>query len=396
MKTYAYTAKDMQGRTVKGSLQAKDSNDLLEKIHSRGLFCTGYNETKNVSLDVKFKFKTKDLAFLCRQLSSMLTSGLSLVKALDILVKEQENKRAREVLLEVYEDVQKGKALSAALEAQGGAFPEFLISMIGAGESSGTLDIVITRMSDHYAKENKLNNKIRSAMIYPIILLVLCVAVIIGLFTFIMPVFMGIFEDSEMPFLTMIMFSFSTFLTSKWYIVLAVVILAVILFRAYLSSQSGRLRFDSFKLTAPVFGKLFVKIYTGRFARTLSSLYSSGIPMVECLHRSAAVLDNTYISHQFVSVIEKVKQGESLSTSVAQADVFESMFCSILYVGEESGNLDEILIKTSDYYEDEADTAVQKMVTLIEPIMIIILGVIIGLVIASILPAMYGMFEDIQ
>ena len=145
-----------------------------------------------------------------------------------------------------------------------------------------------------------------------------------------------------------------------------------------------------------MFGKLFVKIYTGRFARTLSSLYSSGIPMVECLHRSAAVLDNVYISHQFVSVIEKVKQGESLSTSVAQADVFESMFCSILYVGEESGNLDEILIKTSDYYEDEADTAVQKMVTLIEPIMIIVLGVIIGAVIVSILPAMYSMFEDIQ
>lgn len=396
MTTYSYTAKNQQGQIVKGVLQAEGIVELLRKISERNLFCISYSEAKDDIINAKYRFKTKELAFCCRQFSSMLTSGMTLVKSLEIIHKENPRKAAKQIFLEMYEDVQKGQLLSESMIAQNGAFPPFLVSMISSSEASGSLDTVMTKMSTHYAQENKLNNKIRAAMTYPIILLVLSVAVVIGLFTFIMPQFVTMFSGTEIPKLTQIMIHFSDFLRTKWWVLIIGIFLLIFLMRIILRIPSVKKAFDRLKIKAPVFGKLIVKIYTGRFARTMSALYSNGIPMIECIEKSAAVLGNTYISAMFVQVIENVKQGEALSSSLAKTGMFEPMFCSIIYVGEESGKLDEILSSTSEYYEEEADSAIQKMVSMIEPIMIIFLGLIIGLVIASILPAMYSMFENVN
>ncbi|MEG0615240.1 MAG: type II secretion system F family protein [Oscillospiraceae bacterium] len=396
MKMYTYSAKDSSGSLQKGSIQCEDYNDFLEKIHDKGLFCMGYKEAEVKEVKTMKKFTTKDLAFDCRQLSAMMSAGLTLVKALDILFREQEKEAAKQVWREIYEDVQKGQSFSDSLKARKGIFPDFLISMVSAGESSGSLDTVMNRMSDHYASENKMHNKIKGALTYPIILLCLSVLMVFAVFTFIMPMFMDLFDPETMPKLTKVIMGAVEWTKNYWYIVLGVVLLIVMAFVYLMKTPSFRIKWDKFMIKGPAFGKLVVKVYTGRFARTLSSLYSSGIPMVECIERSSAVLGNSYISKLFETVVDEVKQGETLSASIQRTGIFDSMFCSIIYVGEESGALDDILVKSSSYYEDEADSAIQKLVTYIEPLMIILLGVMVGLICASILPAMYTMFGDIK
>ena len=397
MPNYSYIAKDAYGKTIKGSLEAEDEKDFLDKIHQKGLYCTDYSQTNVKAKKSVKKFKTKDLAFNCRQLSAMLSSGLTLVKALDILSREQPTESAKVVWQDIYENVQKGESFSSALEMHSGTFPQFLISMVNAGETSGSLDIIMQRMSDHYAKENKMNNTVKSAMMYPIILLILSIAIVIGMFTFIMPTFVDMFDDpSTMPTLTKGMLAISDFLTQRWYIVIGVVVVLVFLIKYMLKVPSVRYKFDKLKIKGPGFGKLVVTIYTARFARTLSSLYSSGIPMVECLERASAILGNSYINEKFKKVVDEVKQGAALSAAIQMTEIFDSMFCSIIYVGEESGSLDEILTKTSDYYEEESDSAVQRLVSMLEPVMIIVLGIMVGLIVASVLPALYSSFDNIQ
>lgn len=395
MKSFTYVAKDTAGKTIKGVMDAENGQEVMDKIHEQGWFCVSYNENIGSGRNSIYKFSTKELSFCCRQLAAMMTSGLTIVKALDILYKEQEKKGAMQCWLDIYESVQKGATFTEALEEKAGAFPEFFISMVGAGESSGSLDIVMNRLSDHYAKENKTNNKIKGAMTYPIILAVLCVVMVIGMFTLILPQFDGMMKEEDMPFLSKALMNFSDFLIAKWWIILIVV--GVVIFGCIyaLKIDKIRLRFDEFKLKAPGVGKLLGTIYTGRFSRTLSSLYSSGIPMVECLERSSKVLGNRHIDMCFIQVIDEVKQGQPLSTSIQKTEVFESMFCSIIYVGEESGALDEILAKSADYYEEEADAAIGKLVGMMEPMLIIIMGLAIGLCLAGIFPMLYGNMTNI-
>ncbi|MCI7804011.1 MAG: type II secretion system F family protein [Oscillospiraceae bacterium] len=397
MPNYSYVAKDANGKNVKGTIEAEDEKDFLDKIHQKGLYCTDYNETAAKAKKSVKKFKTKDLAFNCRQLSAMLTSGLTLVKALDILAREQPSEAAKAVWQDIYENVQKGESFSAALEMHSGTFPQFLISMVNAGESSGSLDVIMQRMSDHYAKENKMNNTVKSAMMYPMILLILSIVIVIGMFTFIMPTFVDMFEDpSTMPTLTKAMLAISDFMKKRWYILIGIVVVLVFVIRYLLKIPSFRLKFDKMLIKGPGFGKLIVTIYTARFARTMSSLYSSGIPMVECLERASSILGNSYIDEKFEKVIDEVKQGAALSSAIQRTEIFDSMFCSIIYVGEESGALDDILTKTSDYYEEESDSAVQRLVAMLEPLMIIVLGIMVGLIVASVLPALYSSFDNIQ
>lgn len=397
MKSFSYVAQDAKNNQVKGVINAENEQEFLKKIKEKGLYVKDYKESDSTESKSMYKFNTKELAFCCRQLSAMLTSGLTLVKSIDILCKEQENEKAKAIWQDIYENVQKGESFSSALEMHEGSFPDFLISMVAAGETSGSLDIIMQRMSDHYAKENKLKNTVKGAMIYPIILLVLCVVIVIFLFTFIMPTFIDMYDDpSSMPALTKVMAAISDFLKTKWYILIIIVAAAFFGLRYALKVPSFRLKVDRLIVKGPGFGPLITKIYTGRFSRTLSSLYSSGIPMVECLERASAILGNSYIDEKFVDVVDEVKQGESLSSAITRTEIFEPMFCSVLYVGEESGALDSILEKTSEYYEDESDSAVQRLVSMVEPLLLIFMGIIIGLVVVGIYPALYGSFESIE
>lgn len=397
MKSFSYVAQDAKNKQVKGIINAENEQEFLKKVKEKGLYVKDYKESDSTDSKSLYKFNTKELAFCCRQLSAMLTSGLTLVKSIDILCKEQEAEKPRAIWQDIYENVQKGESFSSSLEMHEGSFPEFLISMVAAGESSGSLDVIMQRMSDHYAKENKLKNTVKGAMTYPIILLVLCIVIVIFLFTFIMPTFIDMYDDpSSMPFLTKCLAAISDFIRTKWYILVLIALAIVFGIKYALKTPKLRLKFDRMLVKGPGVGPLITKIYTGRFARTLSSLYSSGIPMVECLERASAILGNSYIDEKFVDVVDEVKQGESLSAAITRTEIFEPMFCSVIFVGEEAGALDSILEKTSEYYEDESDSAVQRLVGMVEPLLLIFMGLIIGLVVCGIYPALYGSFESIE
>ena len=371
MKSYSYDAQDARGKHTKGVINAENEQEFLQRAKEKGLYIRDYKESNSGDSKSIYKFNTKELNFCCRQLSAMLTSGLTLVKAIDILTKEQENEKARAIWQDIYENVQKGESFSSTLQ--------------------------MPRMADHYMKENKLKNSIRSAMVYPIVLLVLCIVVVIFLFTFIMPTFIEMFEDkSKMPLLTKMMAAISDFLRTKWWLLIIIVIAAFVGFKYGMTVPSFRKKVHRMIIKGPGFGPLVTKIYTGRFARTLSSLYSSGIPMVECLERSSAILGNSYIDEKFENVIDEVKQGETLSSAITRTEIFEPMFCSVIYVGEEAGALDSILEKTSDYYEEESDAAVQRLVGIVQPVLLIFMGVIIGLVVCGVYPALYGSLESLE
>ncbi|MCI7351231.1 MAG: type II secretion system F family protein [Ruminococcus sp.] len=396
MKTFIYTATDVQGNTVKNArMQAEDVNDFLDKINEKGLFCSSYKETNSKGDKNIYKFKTKELSFNCRQLSAMISSGLTLVKALDILYKEQPKEATKRVFREVYDEVQKGRAFSEALKMQDGAFPEFFISMIAAGEASGQLDVIMKRLEEHYDKEGKLANKIRGAITYPIILLVLLIAVILILAVKVFPIFRDMAGDNANA-IAKFLFAFSDSLMAHWYVYLLVIGIVAFVINYLLKIETVRLKWDKFLIKMPMVGKLLVKVYTGRFSRTLSNLYSSGIPMVESLERSSKILGNTYIVKSFETVVDEVKQGDQLSAAIQRTGIFESMFCSIIYVGEESGALDTILQKTSEFYEEESDSAIGQLVGMIEPVMLIIMGIVIGLVLAGVFPLLYSGLGDIE
>jgi len=387
--SFAYTAKDAAGNIRKGVMTAEDEQEFLAKIREKGMYVTDYKERQTSTKTLK-KFRTKDLAFSTRQLAAMLTSGLTLVKALDILCKEQESEAARNVWRDVYENVQKGESFSDALEVHGSVFPTLMTSMVGAGESSGQLDVIMQRLSDYYANQNKISNTIKSAMVYPAILAVMTVAVVIGVFVIIMPTFQALYEDpTQMPILSRAMMAIGNFIVKHWLIMILATAAIIFVIVYALKLPDVRLKWDRFKIKGPAFGKLVVKIYTARFAQTMASLYSSGLPMVECLKRSADTLNNTYISLKFRDIIDEVKSGETLSSSIQRADIFDSMFCSIIFVGEEAGALDEILAKTAEFYDEEADSAVKRLCSLLEPLMLIVMGVVIGLVAGAFFPALY-------
>ena len=396
MKTFIYTATDVQGKVVKNQkMNAEDVNDFLEKIHDKGLFCSSYKEAKGGSGKNLHKFTTKELAYDCRQMSAMLTSGLTLVKSLDIMQREQQKEAPKQIYREIYEEVQKGTSFSDAIKMQGDAFPNFFISMVQAGETSGSLDQVMKKMEDQYASDAKLNNKIKSSMMYPIILCILCVAIVIILFTFIMPTFKDLLTEEDMKGLTGALFAFSDGFKKFWWVIALVIVALVFVIKYAMKIPDVRYKWDQLIIKMKPVGPLVVKVYTARFGSTLASLYSSGIPMVECLAKSSNILNNLYISKKFETVIDEVKQGETLSVAIQRTGIFESMFTSIIYVGEESGALDTILTKSANFYKEEADEAITRLVGLIEPVMIIFMGTAIGLVIAGILPAIYNSMGNI-
>lgn len=391
MKTFSYVATDVNGRSVKGTESAEDYLELVSKLREKNLFCTKYKDLqKNEASDVKFKFKTKDLAFISRQLSSMLTAGLSLVRALYILQAQQTKPKAKQVLLDIYEEVQKGKSFSEVLGSKPGVFPPLFVSMVGAGEASGSLDTIMTRVSEHYAKDSKTTNKIKGAMTYPIILLVLMLAIMVGMFTLILPMFAGMMDPEDMSPLTKVLLAFSDSLINYWYVYIIAIIVLIVVITVLLKTPKTRFYFDKLILKMPSVGKLIGTIYTGRFCRTMANLFASGLQMVECIEKSVATLGNSYVSEEFKGVIENVKQGEPLSKSIEKTGIFDGMFTSIVYVGEESGMLDDILSKSADFYEEESDAAIGKLVGMMEPLMIIVMGVLIGLFLAAVFPMLYG------
>ena len=402
MATYKYVALNNSGEAINGTYSANDRSQLLTMIRDNGYHpvkITELVDKKDVrELNFVKKVKIQDIAVLCRQFYSMLNAGVTVVKCLDILYQQTENKRLKTIVYKVYETVQKGEPLSEAMRMHSDVFPELLINMIETGEVSGTLDNVMDRMATHYEKENKLKSKIKATMIYPIALSIVAVLVVIFLLTFVMPTFMGVFESSgtELPGPTKLLMSISSTLKNYWYIVFGVILAAFYLFRGYIASEKGRLKWDAFKLRLPIIKGTIEKMSTARFTRTLSTLLSSGIPLLQSMEVVSRTVGNRLVAKAILDAKDDMNKGMDLAGPIKKSGMFPPMVDSMIRIGEESGTLDEILGKTADFYEEELELALQKMSSLIEPVIIVVMGGVIGFIVLSMVLPMFEMMNAIQ
>jgi len=318
-------------------------------MKERGLFCIEVSEKRQSVQTVKSsskKLKAKDLVIFCRQFNVLLMAGVTIIKVLDVIYQQTESKQVKAVVLKVYEMVQKGDLLSEAMRKQGDTFPEILVNMVESGETSGTLERVMDRMAEHFEKERKLHSKIVTAVTYPAILSVMAVLVVGIMLTFVLPTFVKMFSDSgvELPQLTRILLSISSALTNYWYILLLLIVTLVFAGKTSLKTEEGQIRFDRFILRIPVLKSTMIKIISARLARTLSTLLSSGIPLLTCLEITAKVLGNKFVSDGLLNAKEDMSKGSSLSQALRKIGVFPAMVYSmtqywrrIRFLGSDSG-----------------------------------------------------------
>lgn len=395
MARFKYVAKDMSGKVHKGTVEAVSENALTQQLREENLYLV---EAKDLNGAKKHKkLKAKQLVAFCRELSTLLASGVTLVRALDI-ISEQEgmNKDERDIYKDVLQDLKRGISLSDAMESKE-CFPDLMIGMIRSGEGSGNLDLVTQRLSIQYEKDYKLTQQVKSAMTYPCILLVLCVAIVILIVTFILPQFQSLFDQMEsLPMITNILIAVSNFLVQKWYIALLAVAVIVALIRIIVGIPSVRRGVDWLKVHMWGFGKLFKVVYTARFARTLSSLYSSGMPLVSAVGVAAKKIGNGYVESQFDEVITMVRGGVPLSQGLREVDGLLKKLSSTILVGEESGRLDVMLDSIAETLESDAEQATKRMVTLLEPILIIFMALIVGCIMIGVMLPIYQSYSAIE
>lgn len=394
---FRYTAKDIDGRTVRGTMEAADYDALYAQLLEQGLYpqrVTGRGADRRPRT-----LRPQELSDLCRQLSTLLASGVSLVRALTIISQDEGiSAGLRRVYESVLSEVRKGSSLSDALEAQQ-VFPALMLGMIRAGEGSGRLDRVAERLAVHYEKAHQMNQQVKSALMYPMILAVLSVAVVIVIVivTFVLPQFSDLFSTMDsLPAVTLALMAFSDFMVTKWYLLLLGLAALAAALRALLRVPSVRLALDRGKLTMPVFGKLHRIICTARFARTISSLYASGLPIITALQTARDTIGNAYIVSQFDAVLAQVRSGVSLSAALESVDGFQRKLCSSIAVGEETGQLDSMLDSIADSMEYDAQQASRRMMTILEPMLIVLMAFVVGFIIIAVMSPIIGSYSAIE
>lgn len=395
MPVFKYTAIDMDNNPFKGQASVIDADQLLQNLRSKQLMLLKYKIVEEEKKSIH-KFKANEVADFSQELSTMLSAGISIIHALDIMLRRDIKEKVRQVYISVYNDISNGMTLSEALENQGNAFPTLFINMYRTGEESGTLDVVAGKMATHYTKEHRLNNKIKSATLYPKILLGLMLVVVIIIFTVILPQFLKLFEDIKLPLVTRIVIGLSNIIIHYWLFLLIGILLIILLVSYVKKMPRVRYSLDKMKLKVPKIGKLKKIIYTARFSRTLSSLYSSGLSMVKALNICSTTIGNSYIESQFQKAIEKVRNGETLSSAIQEIDGFDIKLSLSILVGQESGQLDKMLDIVSDSFDYEAEQATTKLLTFLEPVLIIFMAVIVGFIALSVLLPIISLYQNVK
>ncbi len=399
MQEYKCTVKKPDGTTLKNyKIRAEDDSDLLLQLKASNLYLVNFStveQKKDIIGGNKLKLSSKDISVLCRQLASMLTSGVTLVKALNILYLQVEKKNIKEAIKRLYESVQKGEQFSEALRKQDKLFPELMISMVEAGEGSGRLDNVVTKLADHYEKEVKLKSKIRTALTYPIILVTLSITVVIVLVTVVLPTFVGMFQEAgaELPLPTKILMAFSNALTGYWYLFIIGIGIIIIGAKVYFDTEKGLRNWHQLLLRLPVLGKTMVKLASVRFCSTLSILLSSGMNLLSALDISIRVVKNRVMMDSLNISKEDIRKGMPLSQSLRKVDSLPPMVYSMVGIGEESGSIENMLEKCAEYYDDEVDNSITKVVGMIEPILIIFLAAVVGFIVIAMLLPIFDLYS---
>lgn len=397
---YKYKAVSHNGEMIEGFFEGEVESDVLAMLKGNNYMPVTIEKDVGAEAQIDLfssKVKKKDLAVFCRQFYTMLDAGIGIVKCIDILEKQSENKTLVKALGALHEDVQKGFTLSEGMKKHTKVFPSLLINMVEAGEFSGNLDTIMERMAVHFEKENKLENKIKSALIYPIALSVVSIAVVVFLLVAVMPTFISMFESSgqALPGPTQALLIISNSLTEFWYIYVVVVLGMTLGFASFKRTNAGKTLLDGLKLKIPVVKDTTVKIVTARFTRTLSTLMSSGMPLLQSIEIVGRVVGNKVIQDRLEIAVEDIRKGVSLSRTISEVKVFPPMVDSMIKIGEESGALDDILYKTADFYDDEVEVALQRMTALMEPLMLVVMALVIGFIVIAMALPMFDMVNTI-
>jgi len=395
MPNFRYTAKSMEGKIQRGTMEAAGEGALQQMLKEQGLYLI---EAKDAAAVKKHKkLNARQLSEFSKELSTLLASGVSIVRALEIIAEEDGISPVTKALyLDILAELKRGLSMSEAMEMKQ-CFPELMLGMIRSGEGSGNIDAVMNRLALHYERENRLKQQVQSAMTYPMVLLVMSILVVILIVTFILPQFEELFAEMEsLPVVTEILMGISDFLVTQWYVALLVIFLLFIILRTVGKIYKVRRTIDYIKVHMPVAGKLNKVIYTARFSRTLSSLYSSGMPIASALQTAGGTVGNVYVEEQFDKVISMVRSGIPLSQALREVDGFLRKLSSTIMVGEESGRLDAMLDSIAMTMEEEAEAATKRLVTLLEPILICIMALVVGFIIIAVMLPIYESYGAIE
>lgn len=395
MADFRYVAKSMDGKIHRGVMEAAGESALQQLLKEQGLFLITAREGGRGKK--RRKLSSRQLSEFSKSLSTLLASGVSIVRGLEIIADEEGiSPAAKSLYLEILSDLRKGISLSEAMELRK-CFPELMLGMIRSGEGSGNIDAVMNRLALHYERESRLKQQVQSTMTYPAVLLVMCVLVVIVIVTFILPQFEELFSEMEsLPGITEFLMTASDFLVNQWYVVLLILFILGIILRIVSKIEKVRRTIDYIKVHMPVIGRLNRVIYTARFARTLSSLYSSGMPIASALQTAGGTVGNLYVEQQFEKVIGMVRSGVPLSRALKEVDGFLRKLSSTILVGEESGRLDVMLDSIAMTMEQEAEEATKRLVTLLEPVLICVMALLVGFIIVAVMLPIYESYGAIE
>jgi type IV pilus assembly protein PilC len=403
MSTFAYKALDPTGSTVQGEIEAEDKVAVASQLRSRGLIVVDIDEQNAGGGDIFERFKkvkADELTVATRQFSTMVSSGMSMLRALYVLEEQQDNPKLKEAFSQVRKDVEAGLALSDALGRHPDIFNELYVAMVAAGETGGILEETLHRVADQLEKDASLRRQIKSAMVYPIVIFSFAGIVVIALVAFLVPVFEGVFKDfgGELPAITKVTVSFSHLITHQPYIPIAVIVGVVWGFRRWKNSKRGKEQWDRIKLRCPMkIGDVVQKVALARFSRTYSALIAAGVPMLEAIEITGRTSGNVVVENAMHAVHESVRNGGTIAAPMrSEPDAFPGMVVQMVAVGEETGALDTMLSKIADFYEDEVEAAVKALTSILEPIMIIFVGGIVGFVVIAMYLPLFKVYDQIK
>lgn len=398
MAQYNYKAMDRNGKPKKGVVEANNEDKAKERLKSEGLIVQEIKEQGAARKGGGKRVKDKDLAVFCKQFVSVLNAGVTVITALEMMGEQLENKTLQAALREAQAYVQKGGTLADAFKINPKVFPPIMVNMVAAGEMSGNLEVCFERLTTHFENSNALKSKVKSAMTYPIVILVIVIAVVIVLLMTVIPQFAQMFSDlgSELPAATQMLINFSEFLQHKWYIVLLIVVAVVAAFKFIGKTDAGSLLYAKIGLKFPLFGQLNIKSAAATFSRTLSTLMASGIPLIDSVEQVAKMMNNRIIRDGLMDARNQVAKGVPLSKPIRDMEIFPNMLPQMIRIGEETGNIEEMIDKVADYYEMEVNSATDGLTAMLEPMIIVVMGVVVGGIVLCIYSPMLNMYDAID
>lgn len=401
MKSYSYVAIESDGKEKKGSVEADNVEKAEAKVRSMGLIPLEMKEQTRLREDIrsskKKKVSPRDLSVFCRQFVSMLRAGVTIVDVLDMLIQQTENKVLAQAISETKREIGKGSTLSEAMRTQIDVFTPMLVNMIEAGESSGSIDASMDRMAVQFEKTSRLNGLIIKSMIYPIVLMCVAVVILIVTVTYVIPRYMKMFEgyDFKMPALTVGLMKMSDFVIDHAVIIIAIIVAIVFGIHKWKQTDAGKKFFGKLAIKLPVFKKLNIKTYASMFSRTLSTLLLAGIPMMDALDNVAKTMKNVLYREELLRAKDEVSKGIPLSEPLKRGGMFPPMVVHMLSIGEETGEIEAMLDKLADYYDEEVEMSTQTILAFMEPVIIIFMAVIVVILIAAIMGPMLTLYNDV-